>query len=62
MGNICNFLTVSNSPLNDWIAVVMNRKGCRKKQSWPDFKILSKHLLGQTEENHKNLSGGWCPS
>jgi len=33
----------------------MNRKGRRKKQLWPDFKILSKHLLGQTEENHKRI-------
>jgi len=33
----------------------MNRKGRRKKHSWPDFKILSKHLLGQTEENHNKF-------
>jgi len=33
--------------------MVMNRKGHRKKQLWPDFKILSKQLHGQTEENHR---------
>lgn len=56
LGNICNFFNiVDNSPLNDWVAVVMNRKGRRKKHSWPDFKILSKHLLGQTEENHNKF-------
>jgi len=58
LGNICNLsiiCNVSNSPLNGWIAVVMNTKGRRKKQSWPDFKILYKHLLGHTEENHKKF-------
>jgi hypothetical protein len=28
----------------------------RRKQSWPNFKALSQHLPGGTEENHKNLS------
>jgi hypothetical protein len=56
LGNVCNFFNMVNKlPLNGWIAVVMNGKGHRKKQSWPDIKILSKHLLGQTEENHKKF-------
>jgi hypothetical protein len=28
-------------------------KGCGRKWTWPNFKVLSQHLLGGTEENHK---------
>jgi hypothetical protein len=56
LGSVCNFCnSVNTSALNDWIAVVMNRKGCRKKQSWPDFRVFSKHMLGRAEENHKKF-------
>jgi hypothetical protein len=26
-----------------------------KKWSWPNFKVLSRHFPGGTDENHKNL-------
>jgi hypothetical protein len=56
LGSVCNFCnSVNTLALNDWIAVVINRKGCRKKQSQPDFKVLSKHVLGWAEENHKKF-------
>jgi hypothetical protein len=35
---------------------MMNWKGCGRKRSWPNFKVLSRHLPGGTEENHENLS------
>jgi hypothetical protein len=35
---------------------MMNWKGCGRRQSWPNFKLLSQHLPGGTEDNHKNLS------
>jgi hypothetical protein len=36
----------------------MNLKGFGRKWSWPNFKVLSWHLPGQTEETHeKPLSG-----
>jgi hypothetical protein len=34
----------------------MNEKGFCRKQSRPDFKVLSLHLLGGTEETHENLN------
>jgi hypothetical protein len=34
----------------------MNWKGFRKKRSWPNFKVLSWHFSGGTEENDENLS------
>jgi hypothetical protein len=30
----------------------MDRKGREKKRSWPNFKILSRHLCGGTREIH----------
>jgi hypothetical protein len=31
-----------------------------KKRLWPNFKVLSQHLPGETEENTENLSqGSW---
>jgi len=35
---------------------MMNWKGFGRKRSWPNFKVLSWHLPGGTEENHKKLS------
>jgi hypothetical protein len=35
---------------------MMNWKEFGRKQSWHNFKTLSQHLLGGTEENHKNLT------
>jgi hypothetical protein len=26
---------------------------CERKRSWPNFKVLSEHLSGGTEENHR---------
>jgi hypothetical protein len=40
---------------------VMNWKECGRKLSWPIFKVLSPHLTGGTEENHKRPQVGWCP-
>jgi hypothetical protein len=34
---------------------MMNWKGFGMKRSWPNFMVLSWHLLGGTKENHKNL-------
>jgi hypothetical protein len=38
--------------------MVMNLKGFGRKRSWPDFKVLSRHSPGGTEENTntKNLN------
>jgi hypothetical protein len=35
---------------------MMNWNGCGSMRSWTNFKVLAQHLLGGTEENHKNLS------
>ena len=35
---------------------VLNSKGCKKKWSWPNFKVLSWNLPRGTEVNHENLS------
>jgi hypothetical protein len=32
---------------------MMNWKGFGSKWPWPNFKVLSRHLTGGTEENHK---------
>jgi hypothetical protein len=32
---------------------MINQNGFDRKQSWPNFKVLSKHSPGWTEENHK---------
>jgi hypothetical protein len=29
-------------------------KRCGRKRPWPNFKVLSQHLPGGTEKNHKN--------
>jgi hypothetical protein len=34
---------------------MMNRKGFGRKWSWLNFKALSEHSLGKTEETHKNV-------
>jgi hypothetical protein len=34
----------------------MNWKGFGMKRSWPNLKVLSRHLHGGIEENHENLS------
>jgi hypothetical protein len=33
---------------------MMNWKGSGRKRPWPDFKLLSLHSSGGTEEEHKN--------
>jgi hypothetical protein len=33
--------------------LMMKWKGFRRKWSWPDFKVLSLHLPGSTEENYE---------
>jgi hypothetical protein len=38
---------------------MINWKGFGRKQSWPNFKVLSRHLPGGTEEDHKKLQLGW---
>jgi hypothetical protein len=40
---------------------MVNWKGCGRKRSWPNFKILSRHSPGRTEENHKTIriAGRW---
>jgi hypothetical protein len=35
---------------------MMNCKGIRKKLSWANFKVLSVHSPGETEENHEKPS------
>jgi hypothetical protein len=32
--------------------------GFGRKWSWPDCKVLSRHTLGGTEENHENYRSG----
>jgi hypothetical protein len=34
----------------------MNWKSFVRQRSWHDFKVISQHSLGGTEENHKSLS------
>jgi hypothetical protein len=34
----------------------MNWKGFGTKRSWPNFKVLSRHSRGETEENQGNLN------
>jgi hypothetical protein len=36
----------------------MNWKGFGRKWSWPNFKVLSWHLPGGTEENHEKPQSG----
>jgi hypothetical protein len=35
---------------------MMNWKKCGRKLSLPNYKVLSKHLPGGTEENHEKVS------
>jgi hypothetical protein len=37
---------------------MMNFKGFVRKQSWPNFKVLSWYSSGGTEENHKKRRSG----
>jgi hypothetical protein len=41
---------------------MMNCKEFGRKQTWPDFMVLSLHLPVGTKENHENLriSGLWA--
>jgi hypothetical protein len=39
----------------------MNWKIFGKKHSWPDFKVLSWHLPGCTEEKHENPQDSHSP-
>jgi hypothetical protein len=42
--------------------MMMNWKGFDKKRPWPNFKVLSGHLPGGTEQNLKNLNQySWSP-
>jgi hypothetical protein len=34
---------------------MMNLKGFGRKQSWPNFEVLSQHPSGGTKENRRNL-------
>jgi hypothetical protein len=34
----------------------MNWKGFGRKRTWPNFKVVSRHSLGGTEENHEKLN------
>jgi hypothetical protein len=34
---------------------MMNWKGFERKQSWPNFKLLSKYFSGGTEGNHEHF-------
>jgi hypothetical protein len=36
----------------------LNWKGCGRKRSWYNFKMLSQHTLGWTEENHETPHSG----
>jgi hypothetical protein len=42
----------------------MNFEGCGRKWLWPNFKVLSLHLLGETEKNHGKpqvrIAGLWA--
>jgi hypothetical protein len=33
--------------------IMMNWKGVGRKRQWPNFKKLSQHFLGVTEEHHQ---------
>jgi hypothetical protein len=37
---------------------MMNWKGFGRKWSWPNFKVLSWHFLGEIEENHEKPPSG----
>jgi hypothetical protein len=38
---------------------LVNLKECWRKRSWPNFKVLSRHLPGGTEEIHRKLQPGY---
>jgi hypothetical protein len=35
---------------------MMNWNESERKRSWPNFKVLSRHSSGESEENHGNFS------
>jgi hypothetical protein len=39
--------------------MMMKWKGFGSKQSWPNYKALSWHLSGRTEEKHKKPQSGY---
>jgi hypothetical protein len=39
----------------------MSWKECGRRQSWPNFKVLSEKLPGATEENHENSQDSYPP-
>jgi hypothetical protein len=36
-----------------------NWKGCGRKPSSPNFKVLSRYFPGETEKTHEKLQSGW---
>jgi hypothetical protein len=40
----------------------MNWEGCRRKRPFPNFKVLSWHSPGGTEEGHEKHQSGWSVS
>jgi hypothetical protein len=38
--------------------MMMNWKGFGRKWPWPNFKVLSWHSPGETEENHEKHQSG----
>jgi hypothetical protein len=38
--------------------MMMNWKGFDRKKFWPNFKVISQHLPGGTEKNHKKSPSG----
>jgi hypothetical protein len=57
------FLAIKNYiASNEMVTGKINWKGFGRKRSWPNFKALSQHFSGGTEENHKkSLSVSWYP-
>lgn len=45
---------------NDSKSETMNSKGCGRKQTWPNFKVLSVHWPGKPEENQKKSKDSQC--
>jgi hypothetical protein len=37
----------------------MNCRRCGRKQSWPNFKVLSQNLTGEAKENHEKPQNSW---
>jgi hypothetical protein len=62
---VCLFCCLFNHVFSDSNYIASNEgvisgflswKGCGSKRPWPNFKVISRHLSGGTEENHKTLS------